>query len=112
MELESEQEKEPLCFQAFAVMKSRHSITSFPGGASGKESPCQYRGPSSIPGLGRSPGGGHGNPLEYSRLKNAMDKEFWQARVHKFPKIWTGLKRLNTPLQYFCLENHMDGGAL
>ena len=37
----------------------------------------------SIPGLGRSPGGGHGNPLEYSCLENPMDRGAWQAIVHR-----------------------------
>ena len=36
----------------------------------------------SIPGLGRSPGGGHGNPLQDSCLENPMDREVWQATVH------------------------------
>ena len=36
----------------------------------------------SIPGLGRSPGGGHGNPLQYSCLENSMDREAWRATVH------------------------------
>ena len=36
----------------------------------------------SIPGLGRSPGGGHGNPLQYSCLEKLMDREAWQAIVH------------------------------
>ena len=36
----------------------------------------------SIPGLGRSPGGGHGNPLQYSYLENPMDRVAWQATVH------------------------------
>ena len=35
-----------------------------------------------IPGSGRSPGGGHGNPLQYSCLKNAMDRGAWQATAH------------------------------
>ena len=35
-----------------------------------------------IPGSGRSPGGGHGNPFQYSCLENPMDREAWQARVH------------------------------
>ena len=35
-----------------------------------------------IPGLGRSPGGGHGNPLQYSYLENPMDKGAWRATVH------------------------------
>ena len=37
---------------------------------------------SSIPGSGRSPGGGHGNPLQYSCLENPMDRGTWQAVVH------------------------------
>ena len=40
----------------------------------------------SIPGLGRSPGGGHGNPLQYSCLENFMDKGDWWAIVHRIPK--------------------------
>ena len=42
----------------------------FPGGSDGKESACNVGHPCSIPGLGRSPGGGHGNPLQYSCLEN------------------------------------------
>ena len=36
-----------------------------------------------IPGSGKSPGGGHGNPLQYSCLKNSMDRRTWQAAVHE-----------------------------
>ena len=43
---------------------------SFPGSSAGKESSCNAGDPRSIPGSGRSPGGGHGNPLQYSYLKN------------------------------------------
>ena len=43
------------------------------------------------PGLGRSPGGGHGNPLEYSCLENRMDKGAWQATVLGVAKSQTGL---------------------
>ena len=42
-----------------------------------------------IPGLGRSPGGGHGNPLQDSCLKNPMDIVAWQAMVHMVTKSWT-----------------------
>ena len=45
-----------------------------------------------IPGLGRSPGGGHGNPLQYSCLGNPMDREAWRATVHKAAKSRTQLK--------------------
>ena len=49
----------------------------FPGGSDGKESTCNAGDLGSIPGLGRSPGGGHGNPLQYSCLENPMDREAW-----------------------------------
>ena len=51
----------------------------------------------SIPGLGRSPGGGNGNPLQYSCLENLLDKGAWGgARVHRVVESWTGLKWLST----------------
>ena len=46
-----------------------------------------------IPGLGRSPGGGHGNPLQFSCLENPMDRRAWQATVHRVAKSWMGLNR-------------------
>ena len=46
----------------------------FPGGSDGKESNCNEGDLGSIPGLGRSPGGGNGNPLQYSCLENPMDR--------------------------------------
>ena len=42
-----------------------------------------------IPGLERPPGGGHGNPLQYSCLENPMDREAWQSTVHSVVKSWT-----------------------
>ena len=45
-----------------------------------------------IPGLGRSPGGGHGNPLQYPCLKNPMDRGAWRATVHRVTKSRTQLK--------------------
>ena len=44
-----------------------------------------------IPGLGRSPGGGNGNPLQYSCLQNPMDRGDWQATVHRVTKRLTRL---------------------
>ena len=49
----------------------------------------------SIPGLGRSPGGGHGNPFQYSCLENSMDRGTWQTIVHIITKSWTRLKQLS-----------------
>ena len=49
-----------------------------------------------IPGLGRCPGGGHGNPLQYFCLENPKDKGDWQATLYRVTKSWTRLKRPNT----------------
>ena len=46
-----------------------------------------------IAGSGRSPGGGHSNPLQYSCLENPMDRGSWRATVHGLAKSWTWLKR-------------------
>ena len=57
----------------------------FPGGSVGKSSACNLRDKGdagSIPGLGRSPGGEHGNPLQYSCLENPVDRGAWWATVH------------------------------
>ena len=52
----------------------------------------------SIPVSGRSPGGGHCNPLQYSCLKNSMDRGAWQATVHRVTSSPTGLKQISTAL--------------
>ena len=49
----------------------------------------------SIPGSGRSPAGGNGNPPQYSFLENPMDRGAWQAMVHRVAKSWTQLKQLS-----------------
>ena len=46
----------------------------------------------SVPGFGRSPGGGHGDPLQYSCLENPTDKGAWRAAVHRVTKSWTRLQ--------------------
>ena len=53
-----------------------------PGGTDGKESACNARDPGSIPGSGRSPGKGNGNPLQYSCLENSRDGVAWWAAVY------------------------------
>ena len=60
--------------------------TSFPGGSDNNESACNARNLGSIPGLRRSAGGGHGNPLKYSCLENPMDRGAWRATVHGVAK--------------------------
>ena len=49
----------------------------------------------SIPGSGRSPGGGHSNPLHYSCLENHMDREAWRVTVHRVAQSQTRLKQLS-----------------
>ena len=59
--------------------------TGFPNGTVVKNTPANARGAGDtalIPGLGRSPGGGNGNPPQYSCLENPMDRGAWQATIH------------------------------
>ena len=61
-------------------------ILGFTGGSAGKESVCNAGDLGLIPGLGRSPGEGNGNPRQYSCLENPMDRETWRAIVHGVAK--------------------------
>ena len=63
----------------------------FPGGSEVKASAWNAGDSGSIPGSGRSPGEGNGNPLQYSCLENPMEGGAWWATVHGVPKSWTGL---------------------
>ena len=63
------------------ILKHLTLFTGFLGGSDGKKSACNAGDLGSIPGLGRSPGG-NGNPLQYSRLGNPMDRGVWRAAVH------------------------------
>ena len=68
----------------------------YPGGSDGKESTCRIGDLNSIPGLGRSPGEGNGNPLQYSCMENPMDRGAWQAIVHGVTKSWIWLNDKHT----------------
>ena len=57
-----------------------------PGGSDGEESACKIGNLDSFSGLGRSPGEGNGNPLQYSGLENTMNRGAWQAAVHGITK--------------------------
>ena len=63
----------------------------FPGGSDGKAFASNEGDQGSIPWLGRSPGDGNGNPLQYSCLENSMDRGAWGATDHGVPKSQTGL---------------------
>ena len=62
-----------------------------PGGSDGKASAYNAGDPGLIPGLGRAPGEGNGNLLQYSCMENSMDRQAWQAIVHEVVKTWTQL---------------------
>ena len=69
-------------------------VRGFPGGSVVKNpfaNAGDAGGTSLIPGLGRSPGEGTGNPLQYSCLENSMDRGTWETTVHGVIKIWTQL---------------------
>ena len=61
--------------------KNAYIEAGFPGGSDNKESAYNAGDPSSVPGSERSPGGGHGNLLQYSCLENSMDIGAWQSTV-------------------------------
>ena len=62
---------------------------SFPGGSDSKEYACNARDPGSIPGSGRFPGEGNGNPPQYSCLENSTDRGAWWATVYRVTKSQT-----------------------
>ena len=62
-----------------------------PCSSNGKESACDAGDQGSILGLGRSSREGNDNPLQYSCLEKSMDREAWQATVHRVAKSWTQL---------------------
>ena len=74
-------------------MEGIKAFGGFPGGASGQEPACQgrldVRVAGSVPGSGRSPGGGHSSSLQHSCLENPMDRGAWQASVHGVTQLGT-----------------------
>ena len=97
--------KSHLYVLAYAFLPSRFfnfapCSWGFPGGSVLKrplDSAEDARDSGLIPGLRRSPGGGDGNPLRYSCLKNFMDRGSWWATVHRVTKSQTWLKQLSMP---------------
>ena len=71
-------------------------VHGFPHSSVGEASACNAGNPGLIPGLGGSPGGGHGNPLQYSCLENPVSRGAWQAIVHRVVQSRIWLNRLST----------------
>ena len=82
----------------------------FPCCTSGKEHACRSR-KCLIPGSGRSPGGGHGNTLQYSCLENPKDRGSWQATVQRDTKIQTQLNWLSSSNRSFGYRHESCGGT-
>ena len=84
---------ELLCFISITTLGGEYYtyILLFPGSLDGKESTYNTGDSSSIPGLGRSPGEGNGNSLQYSCLQNPMDRGAWWTIAHGVTKTFTSL---------------------
>ena len=80
----------------------------FTGGSHSKESICNVGDLGSIPGLGKSPRGGHGNPLQHSCLENSMDRGAWWAAVHGVAKSRTQLRFRNSPFHSISTQINMS----
>ena len=77
-----------------------------PGDSDSEESACNAGYPSSIPGSGRSPGEGNGNPLQYSCLDNLMGRGTWRATVHEVAKSQTQLR--NKHFDFFFFPTNLE----
>ena len=79
---------------------------SFPGSSDGKASAYNVGDQGSIPGSGRSPGEGNGNPLQYSCLENPMEGGTWSATVHGFVYMYDWVRSMFT-LNYYNIVNRL-----
>ena len=87
-----------MSYTIFSYLWHFSNHVGFPVGSVDKESAWnsgEARDIGSIPGLGKFPGGGHGNPLHYSCLENPMGREGWRAKVHRVTKSQTRLNQLS-----------------
>ena len=85
-------------------MRHLPSKEGFPGGSDSKESSCNARDLSLIPGLGKSPGERNGNPLHYFCLENSMHSGAWQATIHGVIKSWTQLSNYVPTCLHFSVS--------
>ena len=99
-------------FSAYIFSVYLYMCVCFPGGSVGKETSCNPGDTGdvgSIPGSGRSPGGGHSNSIQYSCLENPMDRGPWKVTVHRVTEIQTYLKWLSSSNSiYVCLYTYIQ----
>ena len=79
--------------------KTGHLTLGFPGGSDNKESACNVGNLGSSPGSGRSPAGGHGNPLQYSCWENSMDRGAWGLQSIRSQSDWVTNTHTHTHTQ-------------
>ena len=89
-------QKQQSSFGVFCIFLSIICLHCSYGCSDSKESACSAGDPGSSPGSGRSPGEGHGNPLQCSCLENPTDRGAWRASVHGVAESRTRLKQLGT----------------
>ena len=82
------------------LLKLWFVLPQVPGGSEGKASACIVGDLGSIPGSGRYPGKENGNPLQYSRLENPMDREAWWATIHGVARVGHDLATKTTNLAH------------
>ena len=106
----SDLRQNPCCFEASVFLISKMGIATFSRGcpeeyrrAEGGRLSAQLDLQGKIPGWGRCPGEGHGNPLQYTCLENPLDRGAWQATVHGISQSQTQLKQLSTLRASRCL---------
>ena len=75
------------CIFSAQILHLLNYVADFPGGSVGKNPPVNAGDMGLIPGLGRSPGEGNGNPLQYSCLEYPMDEGTWQTIVHGSQRV-------------------------
>ena len=82
-----DKEEEVIIKPGNTILKLKNCLWGFPCSSVGKESACNAGDPGPIPGSGRFPGEGNGNPLQYSCLENPMDRGAWQATIHGVARV-------------------------
>ena len=88
---------------SFYIYHKIFIIWGFPGGSMVKNLSANARGSDSIPGLGRCPGGGNGNPLQYFCLENSMNRGSWCAAVHGVPRVRYDWAHTHLPITTFSI---------
>ena len=91
------------------IWQEKEFKRDFPRSSAGKESACNAGDPGLIPGLGRCPEEGNGNPLQYSCLENPVDSGTWQGTVHRVVRVRPHLTTKPPPRQSQKLPRGCSG---